>query len=383
MHLQVRQARPGNCPLCGMALEPVAGAAEPDNRELRDMTRRLWVSVVLAAPLLVVTMGELVPGLDLHQWLGGAAFNWIQGILGTPVVLWAGWPFFARAWISFRTLQLNMFSLVALGTGAAWLFSVVALLWPQLLPEDFKMNGVAPLYFEAAAVITALVLLGQVLEMRARSRTNAAVKSLLALAPNSATRVKPDGSDEQIHLDQVQVGDLLRVKPGEKVPVDGIVTEGHSSVDESMITGEPIPVEKTTGASVSAGTINQTGSFLMRARKVGADTLLARIVHMVGDASRTRAPIQKLADQVSAWFVPAVIGIAIVAFVAWAAWGPPPALARGLVVAVSVLIIACTCALGLACSSRMPKPSNSWRRSTPSSSTRPARSPKVVRGCSA
>ena len=348
MHPQVRQAGPGHCPICGMTLEPLAGTTGPDNRELHDMTRRLWVSAVLTAPLLVVTMGDLVPGVGLHHWLGSAAFNWIQGILGTPVVLWAGWPFFERAWTSFRSLHLNMFSLIGLGTGAAWLFSVIALLRPQLLPDDFKMNGVAPLYFEAAAVITALVLLGQVLELRARSRTNAAVKSLLALAPNSATRVRADGSDEPVHLDQVQVGDLLRVKPGEKIPVDGTVTEGHSSVDESMITGEPIPVEKTTGASVSAGTINQTGSFLMRARKVGADTLLARIVHMVGDASRTRAPIQKLADQVSAWFVPAVIGIALVAFAAWALWGPPPALAHGLVVAVSVLIIACPCALGLA-----------------------------------
>ena len=348
MHPQVRQAGPGNCPLCGMALEPLAATTETDTAELRDMTRRLWVSAVLSAPLLVVTMGELVPGLGLHHWLGGTAFNWIQALLATPVVLWGGWPFFTRAWTSVRTLHLNMFSLVALGTGAAWLSSVVALLWPQALPNDFKVNGVAPLYFESAAVITTLVLLGQVLELRARSRTNAAVKSLLALAPNSATRIKADGSDEQVHLDQVQVGDLLRVKPGEKVPVDGSVAEGHSSVDESMITGEPIPVEKTAGASLSAGTVNQTGSFLMRARKVGADTLLAQIVRMVGEASRTRAPIQKLADQVSAWFVPAVIGIALLAFAAWAAWGPPPALAHGLVVAVSVLIIACPCALGLA-----------------------------------
>jgi heavy metal translocating P-type ATPase len=331
-----------------MALEPLAGASAPDDGELRDMTRRLWVSAVLTAPLLVVAMGGLMPGLGLNHWLGGTASNWIQAILGTPVVLWGGWPFFARAWTSVRTLHLNMFSLIGLGTGTAWLSSVVALLWPQVLPDDFKMNGDAPLYFESAAVITTLVLLGQVLELRARSRTNAAVTSLLALAPNIATRVKADGGDEQVHLDQVQVGDLLRVKPGEKVPVDGSVTEGHSSVDESMITGEPIPVEKSTGGGVSAGTANQTGSFVMRARKVGADTLLSQIVRMVGEASRTRAPIQKLADQVSAWFVPAVIGIALAAFAAWAAWGPPPALAHGLVVAVSVLIIACPCALGLA-----------------------------------
>jgi heavy metal translocating P-type ATPase len=348
MHPQVRQAGPGNCPICGMTLEPLAAAAEPDNRELRDMSRRLWASALLTAPLLLVTMSEFVPGLNLHHWLDGAAFNWIQAILGTPVVLWAGWPFFARAWASFRSWHLNMFSLVGLGAGAAWLFSVMALLWPHLLPEDFKMNGVAPLYFEAAAVITTLVLLGQVLELRARSRTNAAVRSLLALAPNTATRVRPDGSDEDIHLEQVQVGDVLRVRPGDKVPVDGSVTDGHSSVDESMITGEPIPVEKTTAATVTAGTVNQTGSFLMRAEKIGADTLLSQIVRMVGDASRTRAPIQKLADRVSAWFVPAVMAIAALAFVLWAVLGPPPALAHGLVVAVSVLIIACPCALGLA-----------------------------------
>ena len=312
------------------------------------MTRRLWVSAALTLPLLVVTMSELVPGLNLHHRFGTTLFNWAQGALGTPVVVWAGWPFFTRAWVSFRTWQLNMFSLIGLGTGAAWLFSVIALLWPQLLPEAFKMNGVAPLYFEAAAAITTLVLLGQVLELRARSRTNAAVKSLLALAPNTALRIGPDGSEVEVHLDQVQVGDLLRVKPGEKVPVDGLITDGHSNIDESMITGEPMPAEKTAGSRVTAGTLNQAGSFLMRADKVGADTLLSQIVHMVSDASRTRAPIQKLADHVSAWFVPAVIGIAIVAFIVWAVFGPPPALAYALVVAVSVLIIACPCALGLA-----------------------------------
>ena len=348
MHPEIRQVGPGNCPKCGMALEPLVTVPVEDTAELDNMTRRLWVSAALTLPLLVVTMSELVPGLNLHHRFGTTLFNWAQGALGTPVVVWAGWPFFTRAWVSFRTWQLNMFSLIGLGTGAAWLFSVIALLWPQLLPEAFKMNGVAPLYFEAAAAITTLVLLGQVLELRARSRTNAAVKSLLALAPNTALRIGRDGSEVEVHLDQVQVGDLLRVKPGEKVPVDGLITDGHSNIDESMITGEPMPAEKTAGNRVTAGTVNQTGSFLMRADKVGADTLLSQIVHMVSDASRTRAPIQKLADQVSAWFVPAVIGIAIVAFIVWAVFGPAPALAYGLVVAVSVLIIACPCALGLA-----------------------------------
>ena len=348
MHPEIRQLGPGTCPKCGMALEPLRAGAEEDTSELDDMSRRLWISVALSFPLLIVTMSEFVPGMNLHHWVGRALFNWVQGALGTPVVLWGGWPFFERAWASFKSWHLNMFSLIGLGMAAAWSFSVVALLWPQLLPAAFKMNGVAPLYFEAAAVITTLVLLGQVLELRARSRTNAAVKSLLALTPNTALRIQPDGSEEEVHLDQVQVGDVLRVKPGDKVPVDGAITDGHSNIDESMITGEPMPVEKTDGGRVTAGTVNQTGSFLMRAEKVGADTLLSQIVRMVSEASRTRAPIQKLADQVSAWFVPSVIAIAVVAFVVWAVFGPPPALAHGLVVAVSVLIIACPCALGLA-----------------------------------
>ncbi len=348
MHPEIRQIGPGTCPKCGMTLEPLVGADEADTSEIDDMSRRFWIGVVLTLPLLVITMSEFLPGLNLHHWFGRESFNWMQGAFGTPVVLWGGWPFFVRAWASFKTWRLNMFSLIGLGTAAAWSFSIVALLWPQLLPEAFKMNGVAPLYFEAAAVIVTLVLLGQVLELRARSRTNAAVKSLLALAPNTALRVKPDGSEEEIHLDQVLVGDRLRVKPGDKVPVDGVVTEGRSNIDESMITGEPTPAEKTADSRVTAGTVNQTGSFVMRAEKVGADTLLAQIVRMVSDASRTRAPIQKLADQVSAWFVPVVIGIAVVAFIVWAVFGPPPSLAHGLVVAVSVLIIACPCALGLA-----------------------------------
>ena len=348
MHPQIRQAGPGNCPICGMRLEPLMVGTGEDTAELDDMSRRLWVSVALSVPLLILTMSEFAAGGNLHPWAGREWFNWAQGALGTPVVLWGGWPFFERAWVSFKTRNLNMYSLIGLGMAAAWSFSVVALLWPQLLPGAFKMDGVVPLYFEAAAAITTLVLLGQVLELRARSRTHAAVESLLALAPNTALRIKPDGSEQEVHLDQVQVGDVLRVKPGGKIPVDGTIASGHSNIDESMITGEPTPAEKADGDRVTAGTVNQTGSFLMRADKVGADTLLSQIVRMVSDASRTRAPIQKLADQVSAWFVPAVIAIAVVAFIVWAEFGPPPSLAHGLVIAVSVLIIACPCALGLA-----------------------------------
>ena len=348
MHPQIRQAGPGNCPICGMRLEPLMVGTGEDTSELDDISRRLWVSVALSVPLLILTMSEFAAGGNLHPWAGREWLNWAQGALGTPVVLWGGWPFFERAWVSFKTRNLNMFSLIGLGMAAAWSFSVVALLWPQLLPGAFKMNGVVPLYFEAAAAITTLVLLGQVLELRARSRTHAAVESLLALAPNTALRIKPDGSEQEVHLDQVQVGDVLRVKPGGKIPVDGTIASGHSNIDESMITGEPTPAEKADGDRVTAGTVNQTGSFLMRADKVGADTLLSQIVRMVSDASRTRAPIQKLADQVSAWFVPAVIAIAVVAFIVWAEFGPPPSLAHGLVIAVSVLIIACPCALGLA-----------------------------------
>ena len=348
MHPQIRQAGPGNCPICGMALEPLDATAGADNTELRDMTRRFWVSVALTAPLLVVTMSELVPGVDLRHRVGGEIFNWAQAILATPVVLWGGWPFFERAWASFKSWHLNMFSLIGLGTGTAFLFSVVALLFPGILPDAFKMDGMAPLYFEPAAVIVTLVLMGQVLELRARSRTNSAIKALLELAPATATRVRAGGSEEEVGLEQIQVGDQLRVKPGAKVPVDGQVVEGRSNVDESMITGEPVPAAKETGSRVSAGTVNQTGSFIMRADKVGSDTLLARIIQMVNEASRSRAPIQKLADQVSAWFVPAVIGIAILAFAVWALVGPSPVFANGLVAAVSVLIVACPCALGLA-----------------------------------
>ena len=348
MHPEIRQVGPGNCPICGMALEPLLASAAEDNSDLEDMTRRFWVSVALALPLLVITMSEFVPGFNLHRLVSGEVFNWGQAVLATPVVLWGGWPFFVRAWASFKTWNLNMFSLIGIGTGAAYLFSLVGLLFPSLLPPAFKMNGMVPLYFEAAAVIVTLVLMGQVLELRARSQTNSAIKSLLALAPNTAVRVKADGGEEEVRLDDVQVGDILRVKPGTKVPVDGEVTEGRSNIDESMITGEPIPAQKHPGSKVSAGTVNQLGSFLLRAQKVGAETLLSQIVHMVNEASRSRAPIQKLADQVSGWFVPGVIAAAVIAFAVWALIGPDPALANALVVAVSVLIIACPCALGLA-----------------------------------
>lgn len=348
MHPEVQQVGPGTCPKCGMALEPMDVSVEEDTTELRDMTHRFWVSLVLTLPLLILTMGDLIPGLNLIQRLGVNNFNWTQLVLATPVVLWGGWPFFVRAWSSFKTWNLNMFSLIGLGTSAAYLFSVFALFFPELLPDTFKMNGIAPLYFEAAAVIVTLVLMGQVLELRARSKTNSAIKSLLELAPNTAFRVQADGSEQEIDLDQVQVGDILRVKPGGKVPVDGVLTDGHSYVDESMITGEPVAVEKNIGSAATAGTVNQTGSFLLKAESVGATTLLSRIVQMVNDAGRTRAPIQKLADQVSGWFVPAVMGIAVLAFAAWAFFGPAPSMAYALVAAVSVLIIACPCALGLA-----------------------------------
>ena len=348
MHPQVRHVGPGVCPICGMALEPLDTTAAHDDSELHDMTRRFWVGVALTGPLLLLAMSEFFPGLHIQDRLGTSAYAWLQAALATPVVLWGGWPFFVRGWVSFRTWKLNMFSLIALGTAAAYVFSVFALLFPASLPEAFKMNGMAPLYFEPAAVIVTLVLLGQVLELRARSRTNSAIRALLELAPASAIRIAADGREEDIPLDKVQKGNRLRVKPGGKIPVDGEVLEGHSYVDESMLTGEPMPVDKQPGSRVAAGTVNQTGSFAMRADKVGNETLLARIVQMVNEASRSRAPIQKLADRASAWFVPTVLVAAAVAFGAWASIGPPPPLANALVVAVSVLIIACPCALGLA-----------------------------------
>ncbi len=348
MHPEIRQDRPGSCPKCGMALEPIGADKDEESAELTDLTRRFWVSLALTIPLLFVTMGEFVPGLNLHHRIGIETINWLQAILATPVVVWGGWPFFVKALNSFRTWNLNMFSLIGLGTAAAFLFSLFALLFPALLPDAFKTDGMIPLYFEAGAVIVTLVLMGQVLELRARSKTNNAIKSLLELAPNTAFRIQTDGAEEEIRLEQVHIGDQLRVKPGGKVPVDGEVLDGHTHIDESMITGEPIPVEKQSGSKVTAGTVNQLGTFIMRADKIGSDTLLARIVQMVNEAGRSRAPIQKLADQVSGWFVPAVIFVAILSFACWTLLGPAPSLANALVAAVSVLIIACPCALGLA-----------------------------------
>jgi heavy metal translocating P-type ATPase len=347
MDPEVRQVGPGSCPICGMALEPEQATLEEDTTELDDMTRRFWLSLALSLPLLLIAMGDLI-GFDASLLFGMQGSAWVQGLLATPVVLWFGRPFLERGVQSFKSGHLNMFSLIAVGVMAAWLFSVVGLLFPGALPEAFKMHGMPPLYFEAAAVIVSLVLLGQVLELRARLRTNVAVKSLLALAPNTTLRIAADGSESEVPLEQVRIGDLLRVKPGANVPVDGIVTDGESSVDESMLTGEPMPAQKRSGSKAVAGTVNQQGSFVMLAEKVGADTLLSQIVTLVNQAGRSRAPIQKLADRVSGWFVPAVIVSALLAFVVWAVVGPAPALANGLVAAVSVLIIACPCALGLA-----------------------------------
>ena len=348
MHPQIRQAGPGSCPICGMALEPeVASADSGPNHELADMTRRFWIGLVLAVPVMVLEMGGHLA--NLHMLVGQKLSNWLQFALATPVVLWAGWPFFVRGWQSLRTRNLNMFTLIAMGTGVAWLYSVVAVAVPGLFPPAFRgTEGTVAVYFEAAAVITVLVLLGQVLELRARDQTSGAIRALLDLAPKTARRLRADGSDEEVSLDAIAVDDRLRVRPGEKVPVDGQVIEGRSSLDESMVTGESMPVTKEPGAKVIAGTMNATGSFVMRAEKVGRDTMLARIVQMVAEAQRSRAPIQRLADSVAGYFVPTVMAIALVAFAAWAVWGPEPRLAFGLVAAVTVLIIACPCALGLA-----------------------------------
>jgi heavy metal translocating P-type ATPase len=347
MHPEIEQIGPGTCPICGMALEPLHATAHEDTTELDDMTHRFWFSLALSLPLLLLAMGDVI-GIHPANWLGHRANDWLQALLATPVVLWFGWPFLERAAQSFKTRNLNMFSLIGIGVMAAWLFSLVGLLFPAVLPDAFKMNGMAPLYFEAAAVIVTLVLLGQILELRARSRTNAAVRSLLALTPATAWRIHADGSEAEIALDQVQIGDRLRVKPGANIPVDGVVIEGHSSVDESMLTGEPMPVSKQTGSQAVAGTVNQNGSFVLRAEKIGADTLLAQIVNLVNQAGRSRAPIQKLADRVSGWFVPAVIGMALLSFAVWTLFGPAPGMLNGMAAAVSVLIIACPCALGLA-----------------------------------
>ncbi|TGD97781.1 heavy metal translocating P-type ATPase [Methylobacterium nonmethylotrophicum] len=348
MHPEVRQVGPGACPICGMALEPaMIGAETGPSDELVDMTRRFWIGLALTVPVFVLEMGGHLFGLT--ERLGQQTSNYLQLVLATPVVLWAGWPFFVRAVASVRSRNLNMFTLVAMGTGVAWLYSVVATLAPGLLPAALRGHDDAvPAYFEAAAVITALVLLGQVLELRARESTSGALRALLDLTPKTARRVRPDGSDEEIQLDAVQVGDRLRVRPGEKVPVDGAVVEGRSSVDEALVTGESMPVSKDVGASVIGGSLNQSGGLIIEAQKVGRDTMLARIVQMVADAQRSRAPIQRLADHVAGWFVPGVIAVAVLAFIAWYAFGPEPRLTYGLLAAVAVLIIACPCALGLA-----------------------------------
>jgi Cu+-exporting ATPase len=350
MHPEIRQIGPGSCPICGMALEPVAPSAEmAPNPELADMTRRFWIGGALTLPIVVLEMGGHIPALGLRDLVPHALSAWLQFAFAIPVVLWAGFPFFARGWASLHGFHLNMFTLIAVGTGAAFLYSVVAALAPSLFPAGFRgADGGVAVYFEAASVIIVLVLLGQVLELRARERTGDAIRALLNLAPKTARRVKPDGGEEDVPLEDVRVGDSLRVRPGERIPVDGVVAEGHGAVDESMVTGESMPVGKGPGERVIGGTLNGRGSLVMRADKVGADTMLARIVQMVADAQRSRAPIQRLADRVSSWFVPAVIGVAVAAFIAWAAFGPSPSLAYGLVAAVSVLIIACPCALGLA-----------------------------------
>ncbi|MEQ9635986.1 MAG: heavy metal translocating P-type ATPase [Devosia marina] len=348
MHPQIRRSEPGSCPICGMALEPeMPTADDAPSPELRDMTLRFWVGTALAAPVFVLEMTAHL--VDLHGVLSGQALNWIQLVLATPVVLWAGWPFFQRGAASVVNRSLNMFTLIAMGIGVAWLYSMLATLVPDLFPSSMRgMDGAVPVYFEAAAVITALALLGQVLELRAREQTSGAMKALLGLAPKTARRIRSDGADEEVEVDAVMVGDHLRVRPGEKVPVDGTVLEGRSAVDESMVTGESMPVTKVEGARLIGGTINRSGGLVMQATEIGRDTMLSRIVQLVAAAQRSRAPIQRLADQVSGWFVPLVIVIALFAFLAWMVWGPEPRLAHALVAAVSVLIIACPCALGLA-----------------------------------
>ncbi len=349
MHPQIQQVKPGNCPICGMALEPksVTAETEEENGEAKDMARRFWIGAVLSVPVLVLAMAHLIPGFHIDEWISPRVNQWMQFVLTTPVVLWAGWPFLVRGWNSVRTWHLNMFTLIALGVGAAYAYSVVALLAPRAFPATMRVGDVVSLYFEAAAVITLLVLLGQWLEARARSRTGTAIKALLQQAAKTA-RVVRDGQEKEVPVAEVVKGDLIRVRPGEKVPVDGVIQEGRSSVDESMITGESMSVEKVTGDKVTGATLNQTGSFLLRAERVGQETVLAQIVEMVASAQRSRAPIQRLADTVSGFFVPAVVAVAVSTFVMWIWIGPEPRLAHALVNAVAVLIIACPCALGLA-----------------------------------
>ena len=348
MHPEIVRDAPGACPICGMALEPRTVTLEEKNPELDDMTRRFWWSAGITAPILAFMVSEFVPGQPLQRMLPHGWLNWTLLTLASPVVLWGGWPFFDRGWASVVNRHLNMFTLIALGVGAAYAYSVVATLAPGLFPDSFRMMGEVAVYFEPAAVIVVLVLLGQVLELRARSRTSSAIRNLLSLAPKTARKIEPDGTERDVPLEQVLVGDRLRVRPGERIPVDGVALEGKSTVDESMVTGEPIPVEKTPGSKVTGGTVNATGQFIMEAQRVGGDTLLAQIVRMVSEAQRSRAPIQRLADTVSAWFVPIVIVVAVITFFVWSQLGPEPRLAHALVNAVAVLIIACPCALGLA-----------------------------------
>ena len=350
MHPEIVRSEPGACPICGMALEPkTIAAGGEENPELKDMTRRFWAAVTLTIPVLGSAMGKYIPGNPLGTWASEHFWTWFELLVSTPVVLWAGWPFFVRGWRSVVNRSLNMFTLIGLGIGVAYLYSLVAALFPEIFPASFRDEaGAVAVYFEAAAVITTLVLLGQVMELRARSRTGAAIKALLGLAPKTARRIQEDGTEADVPLDQVKPGDKLRIRPGEKVPVDGVVLEGRSSIDESMITGEPIPVEKDPGARVTGATVNGTGSLVMRAERVGSETLLAQIVRMVAEAQRSRAPIQKLADRVAGYFVPIVVGIAVLTFIVWAIWGPNPRMAHALINAVAVLIIACPCALGLA-----------------------------------
>ncbi|HEY3661582.1 MAG TPA: heavy metal translocating P-type ATPase [Chthoniobacterales bacterium] len=348
MHPQIEQDHPGDCPICGMALEPknlAAADGEEENAELRDMTRRFWIGLGLTLPVFALAMSHLIPGVP--AWTQGNVSRWVQFVLSTPVVAWAGWPFFVRGWRSITHRSLNMFTLISIGVGAAYFYSAVVILLPQLFPPTFAAHGMIGIYFEAAAMITVLVLLGQMLELRARSQTGSAIRALLGLAPTTA-RVLRDGEEKDIPLDQVRKGDQLRVRPGEKIPVDGRVRDGRTSVDESMITGEPMPVEKKTGDDVTGGTVNQTGSILMEAERVGSETMLSQIVEMVAQAQRSRAPIQGLADRVAGWFVPTVIGLAVITFFLWLSLGPQPRLAHAIVNAVAVLIIACPCALGLA-----------------------------------
>jgi len=348
MHPEIEQDHPGDCPKCGMALGPKSASGEPDeDDESRALARKFWTGLALTIPVLFLAMGQWLPGLKIEQWIPKSVSNWLELLLSTPVVVWAGGMFFGRAWRSIKTWQLNMFTLIATGVGAAYVFSVVAVVAPGIFPPSFRRHGELGLYFESAAVITVLVLLGQMLEAKARHRTGQAIKALLGLAAKTAHRIR-DGHEQDVPVDEVQKGDVLRVRPGEKIPIDGVILEGRSNVDESMITGEPMPVAKGVNDAVVGATVNQTGTFLMRAEKVGSETLLAQIVQMVAEAQRSRAPIQKLADSVAGYFVPTVIGMAIITFIVWAVWGPAPAMAYALVNAVSVLIIACPCALGLA-----------------------------------